>query len=95
MYLHIDCLDYYLLYKNRFYEVERHTRLTQIIPLLLKQFIFFAVILYAFIGFFKQPIISRLALGNYLIFAFIIICIFKFLTIYLLKKYQISFKRKY
>ncbi|MFD0834727.1 undecaprenyl-phosphate glucose phosphotransferase [Mariniflexile aquimaris] len=74
--------------KNHFYEIQRHTRLTQIIPLLFRQMIFFAIILYAFIGFFKQPIISRLALGNYLIFTFIIICFFKFFTTFLLKKYR-------
>lgn len=74
--------------RNHFYEVERHTRIIQIIPLLLKQTVVFAVILYAYIGFFKQPTISRLALGSYLIVTFSIICLFKFLTIFLLKKYR-------
>lgn len=74
--------------KNQFYEVQRHTRVIQIIPLLFRQMIFFAIILYAYIGFFKQPIISRLALGNYLIFVFLTICVFKFSTTFLLKKYR-------
>lgn len=78
--------------KNRFYEVQRHTRLIQIVPLLFRQIIFFAIALYAFIGFFKQPIISRLALWNYLLLIFIILCIFKFLTIFLLKKYRTIFR---
>lgn len=73
---------------NHFYEIQRHTRIIQILPLLIKQMIFFAIILYAFIGFFKQPIISRLALGNYLLFIFVFVCVFKFLTIFLLKKYR-------
>ncbi|GAA4891289.1 undecaprenyl-phosphate glucose phosphotransferase [Flaviramulus aquimarinus] len=75
--------------KNHFYEVERHTRVIQIIPLLLRQITFFAIVLYAFIGFFKQPNMSRLALGSYLVSVFGLICVFKFLTIFLLKKYRI------
>lgn len=74
--------------KNHFYEVQRHTRLILIGPLLLRQIIFFAFALYAFIGFFKQPIVSRLALGNYLLLVFFLISVFKFLTIFLLKKYR-------
>ena len=75
--------------KNHFYEVQRHTRLIQMIPLLFRQIVFFAIALYAFIGFFKQPNVSRLALGSYLLLVFLLICIFKFLTIFLLKKYRI------
>jgi len=74
--------------KNSFYEVQRHTRLIQTAPLLFKQITFFAIVVYAFIGFFKQPSISRLTLGNYLLSIFILICVFKFLTTYLLKKYR-------
>lgn len=74
--------------KNHFYEVQRHTRLIQIAPLLFRQIIFFAIALYAFIGFFKQPNVSRLAMGNYLLLVFLLISIFKFLTIFLLKKYR-------
>ena len=78
--------------KNHFYEVHRHTRLLQIAPLLLRQMIFFAIALYAFIGFFKQPTVSRLALGNYLVFVFLFIGIFKFLSIFLLRKYRTIFR---
>ncbi|WP_298550547.1 undecaprenyl-phosphate glucose phosphotransferase [uncultured Algibacter sp.] len=74
--------------KNHFYEVQRHTRLIQIAPLLFRQIVFFTIALYAFIGFFKQPSVSRLSLGNYLLLVFILICVFKFLTIFLLKKYR-------
>ena len=73
---------------NSFYEVQRHTRLIQIIPLLLKQIIFLAVIVYAYIGFFKQPNISRLGLASYLGTIFVLISTFKFLTFILLKKYR-------
>ena len=75
-------------FKNHFYEVQRHTRIIQIIPLLIRQTILFAIVLYAFIGFFKQPNISRLALGSYVLTIFVVISGFKFLTFYLIKKYR-------
>ncbi len=74
--------------KNHFYEVQRHARIIQIIPLLLRQFSVFAITLYAFIGFFKQPGISRLALVNYLILVLLLILVFKFFSFFLLKKYR-------
>jgi putative colanic acid biosysnthesis UDP-glucose lipid carrier transferase len=74
--------------KNGIYEVHRNTKLIQIIPLLIRQILFFSIVLYAYIGFFKQPNISRLALVNYIAFIFGLICVFKFLTIFLLKKYR-------
>lgn len=73
---------------NRFYEIQRHTRIIQIISVLLKQIVFFTVVLYAYIGFFKQPSISRLALGNYLMSALGLIAVFKFLVFFLLKRYR-------
>lgn len=73
---------------NHFYEVQRHTRIIQIITLLIRQIILFAFVVYAFIGFFKQPNISRLALAEYVLTIFVMISSFKFLTFYLLKKYR-------
>lgn len=78
--------------RNHFYEVQRHTRLIQIIPLILKQFIFFTIALYAFIGFLKQPTISRLSLGNYLLFVFVVITVFKLCSFILLKRYRAVLK---
>jgi putative colanic acid biosynthesis UDP-glucose lipid carrier transferase len=77
-----------IAFKNQFYEVQRYARVIQIIMSLLRQIIFFSIILYAFIGFFKQPNISRLALGGYLILVFILITFFKFFLFFLLKKYR-------
>ena len=74
--------------RNHFYEVQRHTRIIQIIPLLFRQLTFFAIVLYAFIGFFKQPNISRLVLGHYLIAVSLFIFAFKLFTFFLLKKYR-------
>ena len=73
---------------NKFYEIQRHTKIIQIIPLLIKQIIFCSIVLYAYIGFFKQPNISRLALGNYLVSALSLITVFKFLMFFMLKKYR-------
>ncbi|MFL1010603.1 undecaprenyl-phosphate glucose phosphotransferase [Flavisericum labens] len=77
-----------IAFKNQFYEVHRYTKAIQIITLLLRQIIFFSVVLYAFIGFFKQPNISRLALSNYLVTVFAAISFFKFFFFFLLKKYR-------
>jgi len=73
---------------NHFYEIQRHTRILQIITLLIRQIILFAFAVYAFIGLFKQPNISRLALGTYVLTIFVLISSFKFFTFYLLKKYR-------
>ena len=74
--------------KNQFYEVQRHSRVIQIVTLLFRQIILFALILYAFIGIFKQPNISRLSLGYYLLSVFVLITFFKFFTFFLLSKYR-------
>lgn len=81
--------------KNHFYEVQRHTRIIQIITLLIRQIILFTLVVYAFIGLFKQPNISRLALGSYVLTIFVLISVFKFLTFYLLKKYRTNLGGNY
>lgn len=74
--------------KNEFYTVYRFSKVTHIVRLLFTQFVFFFLILYAFIGFFKQPIISRLALGQYFIISFLIISTVKLLSYFLLMEYR-------
>lgn len=74
--------------RNRFYDVQRQTRLIQIVQLLFRQSILFTIIIYAYIGIFKQPNVSRLEMANYLLFVFLLISIFKFLNVFLLKKYR-------
>lgn len=86
--IYISILWIFFSLKNNFYEVQRHTRVIQIIPLLFRQIILFAFVLYAFIGFFKQPNISRWALGNYFVTVSLLILSFKFFTFYILKKYR-------
>lgn len=74
--------------KNEFYEVTRYAKVTFILRLLFSQFIFFFLALYAFIGFFKQPNISRLILAEYFIYASIAVFVLKFLNYILLMKYR-------
>jgi putative colanic acid biosynthesis UDP-glucose lipid carrier transferase len=85
---YVSILWIIISFVNHFYEVQRHTRIIQVITLLFGQILFFVIIVYAFIGFFKQPEISRLGLASYLGFVFLMITVFKFLTFGLLKKYR-------
>ncbi len=95
LHIYISFLWFILSFYNKFYEVHRYTRIIQVISLLIKQIILFAVILYAFIGFFKQPHLSRLNLGNYLISVFLLLSFSKFLLFFLLNKYRSAFGGNY
>jgi putative colanic acid biosynthesis UDP-glucose lipid carrier transferase len=78
--------------KNEFYEVERQTKLIQLFSLLIKQVLMFIIVLYAFIGFFKQPHVGRLALASYVAYATIVVFSFKYLVFFLLKKFRVLLK---
>ncbi len=73
---------------NKFYHVPRYTRIIQIITSLIRQIVLFTIIVYAFIGFFKQPYLSRLNLGNYLLSVFFLLSFVKFLIFFLLNRYR-------
>ncbi len=77
-----------LSFKNQFYVIYRYSKVVVIFRKLFTQFLFFFLILYAYIGFFKQPLMSRLALGKYFLLVFIGIAILKFLSYILLMKYR-------
>ena len=77
-----------LSFKNKFYEVHRYTKVAQILGKIFTQFFIFFLILYAFIGLFKQPGMSRLALVQYAVFVFLAIAVIKFLNYYLLMEYR-------
>ncbi|WP_297690726.1 exopolysaccharide biosynthesis polyprenyl glycosylphosphotransferase [uncultured Eudoraea sp.] len=77
---------------TKFYVIYRYTKATQILILLFRQFFFYFLILYAFIGFFKQPNMSRLALAKYAIFVFLAISTIKFISYFLLLKYRQKIK---
>lgn len=74
--------------KNEFYTIYRFSKVTYIFRLIFVQFVFFFLTLYAFIGFFKQPIISRLALGEYFIIVLGIVSTIKLLSYFLLMEYR-------
>ncbi len=78
--------------KNDFYEVERQAKVIQLFSLLFRQVLIFAVVLYAYIGFFKQPHLGRLALANYIIYVAVVVFAFKYLVFYLLKKFRVLLK---
>lgn len=74
--------------KSKFYSVYRYSKVTYILKLLFSQFFFFFLILYAFIGFFKQPTMSRLTLAQYAVYVFLFVSAFKILSYFLLLKYR-------
>lgn len=74
--------------KNEFYEVQRYSKITLILSLVFRQFLFFFLILYAYIGFFKEFDVSRLILGQYFLAVFGLVFLFKILLYFLLKKYR-------
>jgi len=74
--------------KNNFYTIYRFAKVTYIFKLIFVQFVFYFLILYSFIGFFKQPIISRLALGEYFVIVFVAVSLIKLLSYFLLMKYR-------
>ena len=79
-------------FKNEFYEVHRYSKVVVILRKLFTQFVFFFLVLYAYIGFFKQPLMSRLALGKYFLLVFAGVFILKFLNYILLMQYRSLWK---
>ena len=77
-----------LSFKNEFYVIHRYSKAVVLLRKLFTQFVFFFLILYAYIGFFKQPLMSRLALGKYFILVFVGISFLKLLNFFLLNKYR-------
>ena len=78
--------------KNEFYKVHRYTKVPTILIKLVTQFFFFFLVLYAFIGFFKQPEISRRALAYYYLSTFAAVAFLKLLLYYLLMEYRERFR---
>ncbi|WP_103069028.1 exopolysaccharide biosynthesis polyprenyl glycosylphosphotransferase [Aquimarina sediminis] len=86
--IYISVLWIILSIKNKFYDIKRFSKVVHILASLIRQFLIFTLILYAFIGFFKQPNISRFEMGKYLISVIGFITFFKFIFLYLLSKYR-------
>ncbi len=89
--IYISTLWIILSIKNKFYDIKRFSKVVHILASLIRQFLIFALILYAFIGFFKQPLISRLEMAKYLIAIIGLVTFFKFLLLYFLSTYREKF----
>lgn len=73
----------------RFYEVYRFTSVLKIISLLIKQFVAFTVILFAFLGLLQISNIGKTTVFQYIILASLCISTAKILMYYTLKKYRL------
>lgn len=77
-----------IAFKTEFYVIRRHAKVVHILRLLVQQFFIYFLIVYAFIGFFKQPNMSRFALAQYVGIVFVSVSSLKLLSYYLLMKYR-------
>jgi len=76
----------------KFYKVYRYTSILNIFSLLIKQFLVYAIIIYAFIGVFRSINIQAFVTFKYLALVFLIISSIKIISFYALKKYRIFLK---
>ena len=72
-------------YLIRFYKVYRYTSILSILSLLIKQFILYGIIIFAFIGFFRSINLQAFIVLKYLIYSFLAIGFIKVVSFYLLK----------
>lgn len=75
-----------------FYKVYRYTSTLNIIILLIKQFLVFSVVVFAFVGVFRSVNMSAFIILRYLIHSFLGIGVLKLVSYYLLKSFRLYFK---
>ncbi|TXD83946.1 exopolysaccharide biosynthesis polyprenyl glycosylphosphotransferase [Subsaximicrobium wynnwilliamsii] len=80
---------------SSFYEVYRFTREIKILSLTFRQMILFALIIFAFSGFYQELNIYPVTVLKYILLVFVLISFFKFAVYYLLQKYRVSFGGNY
>lgn len=80
---------------SQFYEVYRYTRPINILSLIVKQFILFLLLVFAFSGLYHELDIYPRPIVKYALLCFLLITIFKFAIYYLLQKYRTSFGGNY
>lgn len=78
--------------KNDFYRIHRFTKVPFLLRKIFTQFVFFFLLLYAFIGFFKQPLMSRFALAQYFAIVLLTISIIKLISYVLMMEYREKFR---
>lgn len=77
-----------LSFRNGFYSIYRYTKVTNVLIKIFTQFLFFFLILYAFIGLFKQPNMSRFALAQYFMLVLWAVFAIKFITYVVMMNYR-------
>lgn len=92
-------LLYYVFYQTlawgfiaffiKFYDIFRFTTPVEIVSKIVKQSVLFLLVIIAFFPFSKEVIFSGKAIAYFMITAFTLIIIFKYLLFYYLKKYRI------
>lgn len=75
-------------YSIKFYNVYRYTTALNILGLLIKQFLIFFIIVFAFIGFYRGIEINKITVLKYLVISISVITCVKFLMFFGLKKYR-------
>jgi putative colanic acid biosynthesis UDP-glucose lipid carrier transferase len=76
---------------SRFYEVYRYTREIAIFNLIFRQFILFALVFFAFSGFYYDLSLDYKTLLKYILSSFLAIGVMKFSIYFLLQKYRSDF----
>lgn len=76
---------------SKFYEVYRYTREVSILALILRQMVLFALIIFAFYGYYNELGIIPSTVIKYVLVSFLLISLFKFTIYYLLQKYRADF----
>lgn len=74
----------------KFYEVFRYTTPVEILSKIVRQAVFFSLLIIAFFPFYKKAIFSGKAISLYILFLFLLIILFKTLLFYYLKKYRLT-----
>ncbi len=85
----------FLSVASKFYGVYRYTREVTILALILRQFVLFTMIVFAFNGYFEEMDFIPSTIFKYTLSVFLLITIFKFTIYYLLQKYRAEFGGNY
>ncbi|MEP5338914.1 MAG: exopolysaccharide biosynthesis polyprenyl glycosylphosphotransferase [Algibacter sp.] len=72
----------------KFYKVYRYTSFLNILSLLIKQFLVYTIIVFAFVGFFRSVDIQAFIIFKYLLYSLLAISFFKILSFYFLKSFR-------
>ncbi len=78
--------------RTEFYKIHRYTKVPIILRKIFVQFVFFFLILYAFMGFFKQQDMSRLALAQYFVLVLWTVAAVKIIVFVIMMSYRGSLK---